>query len=317
MVFSIIVTCNASLWIEECVSSILYSDEIKRIIIIDNYSTDSTVSLINTLEAKSKKKIQLVKLNKNFGFGIANNFGIRMALDAGASHVFLLNQDAKVHPDMMKELLNVSKLHPHFGVLSPIHLNYSGIKLDPSFQSYAQKYAPAFFSDAFLGKLKQAYETKFLPAALWLVKSDVFKTVGYFDPVFFMYGEDDDLAARVLQGGWSICFVPSAIGYHFHGEGSKQEFNEKRFIGSRFTRNLIEIKDPSRSVARNFLKVLQNTTADFAFQLLNRQWINAKCVLYAFFLAASKIPYLYRSRIASSQIENSLFCIERVRKHIY
>lgn len=317
MVFTVIVTHNACLWIEECVASILDNNDIGRIIIIDNHSTDFTVSLINALEAKSNKKIQFIKLNKNFGFAIANNFGIRIALESGATYVFLLNQDAKVHPDMMKELLSASKTHPQFGVLSPIHLNYSGLKLDPSFQSYTQKYTSAFFSDAFLGKLKQAYETKFLPAALWLVKSEVFESVGDFDPVFFMYGEDDDLAARILQGGWGICFVPSALGYHFHGEGAKNRFIEKRYIGSRFTRYVIEVKNPTRSVARNFLKVLQNTIADFVFQLLNRQWRNAKCIAYAFWLVTSKIPYLYKSRNLSWRTNQRLFCVERVRKHIY
>ena len=55
------------------------------------------------------------------------------------------------------------------------------------------------------------YWVGFVPAAAILVRRATLLQIGGFDPLFFMYGEDDDLCRRVLAGGWKIGFVPDAV----------------------------------------------------------------------------------------------------------
>nr|APW29086.1 capsular polysaccharide biosynthesis protein Cps16A [Actinobacillus pleuropneumoniae] len=72
-------TFNSEKWIEWSINSLLsqtYSNI--EIIIIDDSSTDSTISIIEKLKRKSDK-IKLIKLSKNVGTYVAKNIGISLA----------------------------------------------------------------------------------------------------------------------------------------------------------------------------------------------------------------------------------------------
>ena len=89
-VLTVIVSYNFEPWIERCLSSIRDSDYPSDLVVIDNASTDRTVSII----AERYRWIRLVRSRKNLGFGQANNIGMRMALEEDYDYVFLVNQDA-------------------------------------------------------------------------------------------------------------------------------------------------------------------------------------------------------------------------------
>jgi len=46
--------------------------------------------------------------------------------------------------------------------------------------------------------------------------------VGFFDPDYFMYGEDLDLCYRLRLGGWKIYYVPTATAVHLKGASTRQ-----------------------------------------------------------------------------------------------
>jgi len=58
--------------------------------------------------------------------------------------------------------------------------------------------------------------------------------VGFFDPRYFMYGEDIDLCYRLKLGGWKVFYLPSAGAIHHKrelpGQAEKQRmlFEEHR-----------------------------------------------------------------------------------------
>ena len=65
--------------------------------------------------------------------------------------------------------------------------------------------------------------------ACMLVRTEAFVCVNGFDPQFFTYGEDLDLAYRIKQAGWRALFVPSAVVQHL-----KRRSTRKRPIRARF-----------------------------------------------------------------------------------
>src|SRR5688572_14491270 len=139
MLYSVIVTYNGSKWIEKCLDSLLNSNLPCQVIVIDNGSTDGTLDIIN----KTYPQVDLVKTQENLGFGKANNIGMKKAYDAGAEYVFLLNQDAWVAQDTLERLVEAASRYTEYGVVSPIHLNGSGKKLDSNFAHYiAPQYCP-------------------------------------------------------------------------------------------------------------------------------------------------------------------------------
>lgn len=195
-------------WINKC----LISCEHYPVVVIDNSSTDETISYIK----EKFPNVHLLPQNKNLGFGQANNLGINHALNQGADYVFLLNQDAYLHEGCIERLISRQQQNPEYGILSPIHLNGKGNRLDQNFSNYVTyRNNPDFYSDFILKKpLREIYEVPFVNAAGWLLSTKVLETVGGFDPIFFHYGEDDNYCQRAKYHKFKIGVVPDAFLNH-------------------------------------------------------------------------------------------------------
>lgn len=214
-VFAVVVNYNGAPWLASCLDSLRRSDHPVRIVVVDNASRDDSVAI-----ARSVDGVEVLQQGTNLGFGRANNVGIAYALRRGAEFVFLLNQDAEVEPNTISELLAFMRRHDDVGVASPVHLNDSGTLLDRNFLlHYLAPQAPEFVSDAYGGELAGCYRVSSVNAAAWLVSRRCLQEVGGFDPIFFMYGEDDDYCARMRYHGFT-CYVVSharirhARGFH-------------------------------------------------------------------------------------------------------
>jgi len=204
----IIVTYNAMTWLKKCLDSC----NSYKVIVVDNASIDDTVSLIEY----NYPNVTLIKQSKNLGFGQGNNIGIRYALEEGAKHVFLLNQDAYLVEDALDRLVTYQKAHTEYGVLSPMHITGNQQQLDKNFSNYMlREETGQFYSDFVLGReLASVYNVPFINAAAWLVSKSCLETVGGFDPLFFHYGEDDNYCQRVLYHGHKIGVLPNTIIIH-------------------------------------------------------------------------------------------------------
>jgi N-acetylglucosaminyl-diphospho-decaprenol L-rhamnosyltransferase len=62
-----------------------------------------------------------------------------------------------------------------------------------------------------------------LSGSCLLVDLAAFASVGGFDPGYFMYFEDVDLAERLARRGWLHVYVPSAVVVHEGGHATKRE----------------------------------------------------------------------------------------------
>ena len=203
----VIVTYNAMPRIQRCLKSC--GDY--PMVVVDNNSTDETVKFVKY----NFKTVAVLQQNKNLGFGLGNNVGIKYALKAGADYVFLLNQDAYLYKDTLQNLVKLHKKEPEYGILSPIHLDATENKLDKNFSSYTNHNAnPYIFIDALKNNLKDVYEVPFVNAAGWLLSRKCIDKVGYFDPLFFMYGEDDNYCQRASYHKFKIGVAPSIFMIH-------------------------------------------------------------------------------------------------------
>lgn len=219
---AVIVTYNGKNWMHKCITSLKNSSVPVEIIIIDNGSDDGTQDII-----KQYPEINFIQSEVNLGFGKANNKGIEIALDKQADYIFLLNQDAWVEENTIASLLDVAKNNPVYGVISPIHLNgnYSGLDLNFSKQ-LAPETCPSFYSDLYVKQLKPLYEVKFVNAAAWFISASCIKKVGFFEPLFFLYGEDNNFLQRVGYHHFKIGVTPLCTICHDR-EIRQGNFNEK------------------------------------------------------------------------------------------
>ena len=227
--YIIIVSYNSMQWLPKC----LDSAKTYPVVIVDNLSTDGTIEFIK----KKHSKVKLFEKEKNLGFGQANNIGISYALSQGADYVFLLNQDAYLEPGSIEKLIEVQKKKQEYGILSPLHLNGEGDRLDKNFSNYLNYQGnPDFYSDYVLNKpKKEIYDVPFVNAAGWLLSKHCIEKVGGFDPIFFHYGEDDNYCQRVIYNGFKIGVFPLVRLKHDRAtrkttkieSGTKDYFDEK------------------------------------------------------------------------------------------
>lgn len=216
-VLVIVVTYNAHDWIRQCLNSV--DMERYDAFVVDNASTDDTLSILHTEYPKALVRA----MDKNLGFGQANNIGLRYALDNGYDYVFLLNQDAWLLPDTIEKLIAAQKQHPEYLVLSPLQMNTEQGRVESQFKVYLER----FQVDTSANSIQNVM---FCNAATWLIAREGIMRVGGFDPIFPHYGEDTDYLQRVIFHGGKIGIFPSAQAYHERGSVSNKSDEKAIYI---------------------------------------------------------------------------------------
>lgn len=135
----LVVTFNGMPWIDRCLRSLLDSDVKAEVYVVDNASTDGTTGFIG----EHYPEVCLFRLENNVGFARANNIGLLKITEqhesAGFPGVMLLNQDAYVMRDTLGALASAADAHPGYGIISPVHLNGTGLSLDSRFAQYCRE----------------------------------------------------------------------------------------------------------------------------------------------------------------------------------
>lgn len=238
-VLVIIISYNFKRWIDLCLDSLRKSDYPADVIVIDNDSKDDTTNLIN----KNYPEVRLIETGKNLGFGRANNIGMKIALDEGYDFVFLLNQDAWIEPDTIGKLITAyNQTGKEYGIISPVHLNGAGDKLDKGFSTYAKV--------EYIKENEQSIiPVEFINAALWMLPRKTLEEIGGFSPLFRHYGEDIDYANRVKYRNLKIGYVPTASGYH---DREYRTITEEAFLHSEFVFHLSEYANINHHFGKAF-----------------------------------------------------------------
>ena len=240
-VYVIIVTYNAMKWVDRCLGSLRESEVPCKPVIVDNLSKDETVSYIQDHYPEA----HLIINKENRGFGQANNQGIEWAYSQGATHFFLLNQDAWVNLDTIGKLVETQNKYG-FAIVSPIHLNGAGDEMDYPFFSYVVMKPKniTFVSDLITGDLKRYYEVQFVNAAAWMLSRRCIDRIGGFDPIFFIYAEDTNYMFRIKYHHEKLAIVPAAHIFHDRGiHGNSQVFNNRAVV-SRLLTTYTNINEP-------------------------------------------------------------------------
>lgn len=227
----IIVSYNFKRWIDRCLGSLKESHCPVDVLVVDNGSKDGTTDYIKTYYPK----IRLIETGENLGFGRANNIGMKIAFEEGYDFAFLLNQDAWIGNETIGTLVEAySKTEKKYGIISPVHLNGEGNKLDDGFAIYTG-----------MTDKKQCMENneqtiipvKFVNAAFWMLPRKTLEDIGGFSPLFRHYGEDIDYINRLKYRNLKIGYVPTVWGCH---DREYRTITKSAFLHSEFVYHLSE-----------------------------------------------------------------------------
>ena len=198
---------------------ILYSPE-ADVIIIDNGSTDNTVSWLKN----NYSDLRLIELKKNYGYAEGYNRGLK---GLNYEYYALLNNDLSVTKGWLTPLIEEFKTKNKVAIIQPHILNYDKNK----FFDYAgaaggflDKYGYPFCRGRILktlekdnGQYDKTTEVFWASGACFLIRKNVFWELDGFDIDFFAHQEEIDLCWRALNQGYKVLAVGSSKVYHIGG----------------------------------------------------------------------------------------------------
>lgn len=195
----------------ECLESIKKSDYPNyEIILVDNGSLNEETDIIR----HKFPETLIIKNNDNLGFTGGNNIGTKRALENGAQYVWLLNNDAVVEPNTLKELIRIGEEDFEIGLLSPVIHYYDSPDKIQSCGSYLDD------DNLRITLLKNPNDKKINSPSLvlWgtalLIKRQVIEKIGYLDEKLFAYYEDSDYSLRSLKNGFKNKVVVTSKIFH-------------------------------------------------------------------------------------------------------
>ncbi len=170
--------------------------------------------------------ITILPQQGNIGFGRANNAVLPYLQ---SRYHLIMNPDVTFDPHLLTRMMTYMDVHPNIAILTPRVLNEDGSEqflpkkmisvhyllsglLEPLggiFRRWREEYTLADLD------VRAPMPVEFATGCFLLIRTSVFQKLQGFDPRFFLYQEDSDLARRVLdQGLGSIVYHPDMVVTH-------------------------------------------------------------------------------------------------------
>jgi GT2 family glycosyltransferase len=202
-----------------------------EVVVVDNASEDGSAEAVE----ERYPHVRVIRMRSNVGFGRANNAGFG---ECHGRFVLLLNPDVLAAPDCVARLADFLLVHSEAGAVGPKLTRPDG-GLDLAARRSFPSPMVALYRILGLSRLfpnsrrfgrynlshvspDQLQEIDAGTGACLMLRRAAIERVGFFDPDFFMYGEDLDLCYRIKEGGWKVYYLPSATAIHVKGAASRQ-----------------------------------------------------------------------------------------------
>jgi GT2 family glycosyltransferase/glycosyltransferase involved in cell wall biosynthesis len=238
----VIVSYNTRDLLEHCLVELADQNGLScQTIVVDNGSIDGSSELV----MRRFEWAELVALERNTGFARANNLAFECCR---GEFVLLLNSDAFLRKDALRQLVDTLRRHPEAGATGPRLLNPDG-----SLQRSAWPFPhpvrllieaiglhrllrrTSRYEDLATWAHDRERKVDFLIGACLLLRAEALAEVGGFDEGFWMYGEEADLQRRLSARGWSVVFTPDAACIHVGGASEIGSVPRLRhFYGAQF-----------------------------------------------------------------------------------
>lgn len=226
-----------------------------EVIVVDNASADRSVA-----EARAALVGGRVIANEeNVGYGHAANQALRVARGHAC---LILNDDAYLDADAVKLLHGELYRSEEVALVGPRIVDQEGRPM-PS----ARTVFPGLREEAlriwdlsrginsnsdYPTSSQDPTDVAWLVAACILGKTDILCDVGGFNPAFFLYSEDIDLARRLNLNGYRVLTVPAAVCTHIGSVSTGEHFGNqasmRRRTAARDVYYRIWLSRPERSL---------------------------------------------------------------------
>ncbi len=184
------------------------------LVVVDNGSTDDSFEVISS----KHPGVRQLRVASNHGISWGLNHGIQWAVDAGYDYVLLMNNDIEVEPSMLSEMVGLAETDPRIGCVGPKSYYYSdrerlwsaGGRLRFR-ESVTRERGDGEFDR---GQYDRDESVPYINGCAMLVRREVFETIGFWDPVYYLGVEDADFCVRMRRAGYRCMYAHRARLWH-------------------------------------------------------------------------------------------------------
>lgn len=231
-----ILNWNGKSWLEKFLPTVIRYSENAEIYIIDNASTDDSVSYIE----QNFSTVKVIENPVNYGFAAGYNEGLK---SIKADIFCLLNSDVEVTENWISPILDLFKNNKNIAAIQPKILDYNNRKkfefagaggglMDNLCYPYCRgRIFENIENDN--GQYNDETEIFWASGCALFIRSEDFCKVNGFDERFFAHQEEIDLCWRLKNLGKQIYYCGKSTVYHVGGGTLNKQNPQKTFLNFR------------------------------------------------------------------------------------
>lgn len=232
----VILNWNGKSWLDKFLPSVLRYSENADIYVIDNLSTDDSITYLHS----DFPNVKVIKNNQNHGFAGGYNEGLKQI---EAEYYCLLNSDVEVTEKWTEPVLNLFEKDSSISaiqskILSFNNKNYfefagaAGGLIDNLGYPYCRG---RIFDDLEEDRGQYNDETEIFWASgcCFFIRSKDFWEQKGFDERFFAHQEEIDLCWRLINSGKKIFYTGKSTVYHVGGGTLDKQNAQKTYLNIR------------------------------------------------------------------------------------
>ncbi len=195
-----------------------------QFVFVDNDSKDATPQILQ----KQVDWAEVVLTGKNNGFGRGCNIGLAKVT---TPYTLFLNPDAQIEPEEIEKLVDFMDSHPNVGIVGPATAcgaegRLQGTSALPTpwtvFRASIPLLPPLTATQSILPGMAP-FRTGWVCGAVFLIRTDLARRLGGFDPRFFLYWEEMDICHRASDIGFETWAVGNVMAKHICGASSTDD----------------------------------------------------------------------------------------------
>jgi GT2 family glycosyltransferase len=224
LVSALVVSDNSKDLLLQCLKAFYANADVPvEAVVVDNDSSDGSAAAVTDEFPQATVLVQ----PKNLGYGRAANLGLERCQ---GRFVLLLNSDVTMDAQSIGRMADFLLTRPDAGAVGPRLVQPDG-RLDPDARRAFPLPSTLFYRTVGLSKLfprsprfgrhnmghvpdSDVHEMDAGSGACLMLRMAALDRVGFFDPRYFMSGEDVDLCYRLKLGGWKVFYLPAAGATH-------------------------------------------------------------------------------------------------------
>ena len=233
----VILNWNGIKLLEQFLPSVIeHSKNEAKIYVVDNASTDGSVSFIDS----SFPEITIIQNTENGGYAKGYNDGLK---NLSEDIFILLNSDVEVTKSWINPIISEFENNSSLAVVQPKILDYNSkdyFEYAGAAGGFIDRYGYPFCRGRLfnsvekdIGQYNDTASIFWASGACFCIRKDIFIKMEGFDETFFAHQEEIDLCWRIHNEGFDVSYTGASTVYHVGGGTLKASNPKKTFFNFR------------------------------------------------------------------------------------